>query len=86
MISGTLLSIYYMVQEWRDGELKEQRTFWKTLPILLIGLAFLLVITHYLFFLHRSSSAVSRVKEYVVARVHGIYPYHRLPIERKAEA
>jgi hypothetical protein len=64
-----------MVQEWRDGELKEQRTFWKTLPILLIGLAFLLVITHYLFFLHRSSSAVSRVKEYVVARVHGIYPW-----------
>jgi hypothetical protein len=50
LVSGTLLSIYYIVQEWRYGALKEQCTFWKTLPILLIGLAFVWVITHYLFF------------------------------------
>ncbi len=50
LVSGTLLSIYYIVQEWRYGALKEQCTFWKTLPILLIGLAFVWVIAHYFFF------------------------------------
>ena len=50
LVSGTLLSIYYMVQEWRYGELKEQCTFWKIVPILLIGLAFIWVIAHYFFF------------------------------------
>jgi len=50
LVSGTLFSIYYMVQEWRYGHLKEQYTFWKTLPILLIGLAFVWVIAHYFFF------------------------------------
>ncbi|NBX79029.1 MAG: hypothetical protein EBQ94_01405, partial [Flavobacteriales bacterium] len=50
LVSGTLFSIYYIVQEWRYGELKEQCTFWKTLPILLIGLAFVWVIAHYFFF------------------------------------
>ena len=50
LVSGTLLSIYYMVQEWRFGNLKEQCTFWKILPIFLIGLAFIWVITHYFFF------------------------------------
>jgi hypothetical protein len=50
LVSGTLFSIYYIVQEWRYGELKEECTFWKTLPILLIGLAFVWVIAHYFFF------------------------------------
>ncbi len=50
LVSGTLLSIYYMVQEWRYGALKEQCTFWKILPILLIGLAFVWVIAHYFLF------------------------------------
>jgi hypothetical protein len=50
LVSGTLFSIYYIVQEWRYGHLKEQCTFWKTLPILLIGLAFVWVIAHYFFF------------------------------------
>ncbi len=50
LVSGTLFSIYYIVQEWRYGELKEECTFWKTLPILLIGLAFVWVVAHYFFF------------------------------------
>lgn len=50
LVSGTLLSIYYIVQEWRYGELKEQCTFWKTPPLLLIGLAFVWIITHYFLF------------------------------------
>jgi hypothetical protein len=50
LISGTLFSIYYIVQEWRHGELKEQCTIWKVLPILLLALTFVWVIAHYLFF------------------------------------
>jgi len=50
LVSGTLLSIYYMAQEWRYGHLKEQCTFWKMLPILLMGLAFVWVIAHYFLF------------------------------------
>jgi hypothetical protein len=50
LVSGTLLSIYYIVQEWRDGHLKEECTFWKVVPIFLIGLCFIWVVIHYLFF------------------------------------
>jgi hypothetical protein len=49
LVSGTLLSIYYVVQEWCQGKLKEQCTFWKLLPIILIALTFAWVIVHYLF-------------------------------------
>ena len=49
-VVGTLFSIYYIVQEWRYGELKEQCTLWKVLPIVLVGLTFFWVISHYLFF------------------------------------
>ncbi len=52
LVSGTLLSIYYVVQEWRQGKLKEQCTFWKLLPIILIALTFAWVIVHYLFLSH----------------------------------
>lgn len=50
LVSGTLFSIYYLVQEWRQGALREQCTFWKLLPIILIGLTFAWVFVHYLFF------------------------------------
>jgi hypothetical protein len=50
LISGTLFSIYYIVQEWRHGDLKEQCTIWKVLPILLLAFAFVWVIAHYFFF------------------------------------
>jgi hypothetical protein len=50
LVSGTLFSIYYLVQEWRQGVVKEQLTFWKVLPIILVALTFVWIIVHYLFF------------------------------------
>jgi uncharacterized membrane-anchored protein len=50
LVSGTLFSLYYIVQEWRYGDLKKECTFWKILPIILTLLTFLWVIAHYLFF------------------------------------
>lgn len=50
LVSGALFAIYYIIQEWRYGELNEQCTLWKVLPILLVGFAFVWVIVHYLFF------------------------------------
>ena len=50
LVSGTLLSFYYIVQEWRYGDLKEQCTIWKALPFLLLALTFVWVIAHYFFF------------------------------------
>lgn len=50
LVSGALLSIYYIVQECWNGELKKQCTIWKVLPIILLALAFVWIITHYLFF------------------------------------
>lgn len=50
LVSGTLFSIYYLIQEWRQGSLREQCTFWKVLPVILIGLTFAWVFVHYLFF------------------------------------
>lgn len=50
LVSGTLLSIYYIVQEWRYGDLKKDYTIWKVLPIILVVLTFVWIITHFLFF------------------------------------
>ncbi len=50
LVCGTLLSIYYIIGERRAGTLKEQLSFWKVLPFLLLALTFIWVISHYLFF------------------------------------
>jgi hypothetical protein len=50
LVCGTLLSIFYVVKEWRGGALNKQLSFWKVLPILLLALTFIWVISHYLFF------------------------------------
>ena len=50
LVSGTLISIYYIAQEFKRGDLKEQCDFWRILPILLLGLTFVWVLVHYLFF------------------------------------
>jgi hypothetical protein len=50
LVSGILFSIYYIVQEWRYSDLKEQCTIWKVLPILFLALTFVWVVSHYLFF------------------------------------
>ena len=50
LVSGALFSVYYIVHEWRHGQLKEQFMSWKGLPILLLALIFFWVVSHYLFF------------------------------------
>lgn len=50
LVVGFLLSIYYLAREWKEGNLKERLSVWKALPVLLLGLAFLWVIVHFLLF------------------------------------
>lgn len=50
LIVGTLLSVYYIALEFRYEKLKEDLTFWKLLPLILIACTFLWVIVHYFLF------------------------------------
>ncbi len=50
LVTGTLLSIYFMTLEFRYGKLKADLSFWKLLPLVLIACTFLWVIIHYLIF------------------------------------
>ena len=50
LILGAVLTIYYMVSEFRKGGLKERLTLWKVLPVVLVGLAFLWVLAHFFLF------------------------------------
>lgn len=50
LVSGTLLSIHYITQEFSKGRLKEQFSFWRALPICLIVFVFIWVIAHYFLF------------------------------------
>ena len=50
LVGGTLISIYYIAQEWRERRLKEQYTLFSVLPIMFVALTFVWVIVHYLFF------------------------------------
>ena len=60
LVSGTLFSIYYIIQEWQYGDLKNQCTIRKVLPIVLLTLIFVWVLCHYLFF---SIDPVQQFKE-----------------------
>jgi hypothetical protein len=50
LVGGTLISIYYVAQEFKSSNLKEQCDFRRILPIILLGLTFVWVASHYLFF------------------------------------
>jgi hypothetical protein len=50
LVCGALLSSYYIFQELKYGHLKEQCTTWKVLPIIMLGLIFIWIVIHYLFF------------------------------------
>ncbi len=50
LVSGTLLSIFYIAREWRNSDLKEECSIWKMLPIILVAFTLLWVVVHYLFF------------------------------------
>lgn len=50
LVSGALLSIHYIIQEWQYGNLKKDCTIWKAQQIVLVAVTFVWVITHFLFF------------------------------------
>jgi hypothetical protein len=50
LVIGSLLSIYYIIQEFRYEKLKEDLTFWKLLPLILIACTFFWVMVHYFLF------------------------------------
>ncbi len=50
LVGGTLISIYYVTQEFKRSNLKEQCDFWRTLPIFLLGLSFVWIVCHFVFF------------------------------------
>lgn len=50
LVSETLLSIFYMANEFKHSNLKECCDFWRLLPFLFLVLALAWVVTHYLFF------------------------------------
>jgi hypothetical protein len=62
LVLGTLLSIYYIIQEFRNEKLKEELTFWKLLPIILITSTFFWVIIHYFFFSVDSITQLDELK------------------------
>ena len=62
LVGGTLISIYYIAQEFKHGDLKEQCDFWRVLPIFLLGLTFVWVLVHYLFFSIDSSRQLDELK------------------------
>jgi hypothetical protein len=62
LVGGALISIYYIDQEFKRGDLKEQCDFWRVLPIFLLGLAFVWVLVHYLFFSIDSSRQLDELK------------------------
>lgn len=50
LVSGTLLSIFYISREIKRGDLRGQCDFWRILPFAFLGLIFIWVLCHYLFF------------------------------------
>ena len=62
LFGGAPLSIYYVTQEFKHGDLKEQCDFWRVLPIFLLGLTFIWVLVHYLFFSIDSSLQLDELK------------------------
>lgn len=50
LVIGTLVSLYYLISEFRQGRLSRHLTLAKVLPVLLVFLAFIWVITHFFFF------------------------------------
>ena len=60
LVTGTLLSIYYIALEFKCGALNEQITLWKIIPFVLLVLAFFWVIAHYFLF---SADPINQFKE-----------------------
>jgi hypothetical protein len=50
LVVGTLLSIYYIAKEFKEGNLKGRLSLWKILPALFVGLAFVWVVVHLVLF------------------------------------
>lgn len=50
LVIGALLSLYYILQEFKQGNLIGRLSLWKILPVLLVGLAFVWVVAHFFLF------------------------------------
>jgi hypothetical protein len=50
LVTGTLLSLYYIALEFRYEKLREDLSLWKLLPLILVACTFLWVIIHYFLF------------------------------------
>lgn len=50
LFGGAPLALYYLNHEWRQGKLKERLTLWKVLPVILVCLAFIWVLIHFILF------------------------------------
>lgn len=50
LVSGTILSSFYIASEFKHSNLKEQCDFWRLLPFVFLALAFVWVVSHYLLF------------------------------------
>ena len=50
LVIGALLSLYYILQEFKQENLIGRLSLWKILPVLLVGLAFVWVVAHFFLF------------------------------------
>jgi hypothetical protein len=62
LLTGTLLSIYYINQEFKHESVIKQFNFWNVAPIALLVLIFFWVIAHYLFFSIDSINQLNELK------------------------
>lgn len=62
LIGGTLLSIFYIVQEFKRSNLREQCDVLRILPFLFLALTFVWVVSHYLFFSINSYQQLNELK------------------------
>ena len=62
LVVGALLSLYYILHEFKVGNLKEQLSLWKILRVLLVGLAFVWVSIHFFIFAVNPAQQLSELK------------------------
>jgi hypothetical protein len=62
LIVGSLLSINYIYQEFKQENLIGRLSLWKILPIILVGLAFVWVVAHFFLFAVDSAQQWSELK------------------------
>lgn len=62
LVGGVLLSIFYVIQQFKYSDLQEQCNLWRVLPFLFLAFTFVWVVSHYLFFSIDSSQQLKELK------------------------